>query len=546
MFDSGGVAIAEPRHLDALVPGAPASSSSRTFADEMASWEPSALVAALVEHAELDQMRDDELVETVALWGRIAAWAQAHQARAAAVLDARPAMRPNWPDRLGRVAEPHVTAEELAARLSCSRTAARELVRQARAYDGALEMTGEALATGAIDAAKARVLVRALDGVAVEVAALVQEEVLPHAPRLTPRQLSDRIEKALLEVDPEDAEHRAAKAVAERRVNRPRHLPNGMAGIWTVLPAPAALAVSAELDLTARALRAAGDERTLDQLRADTFVTAVLARHLADEVVPADDDDRPPSEVVEPARGEESARPALARERLLDSPGGATRITPIARTARHLARTPVRAHIQVTVPLDVLLDRSEAPASLEGYGAIPAATARALARGGTWARLVTDPLSGMVHDVGRTRYRPPQDMARHVRARDVTCVRPGCSTSARACELDHTVPFGDPASPDGGRTATDNLGPLCPRDHLLKTHAGFGLVQDAPGVFTWITPTGRRVQRDPVPVGPARTEATSDAERLTVIRSYVDTALGMDEPPDAPPAPPPGEPPPPF
>src|SRR5690606_10785542 len=151
---------------------------------------------------------------------------------------------------------------------------------------------------------------------------------------------------------------------------------------------------------------------------------------------------------------------------------------------------PVRAHVQVTVPLDVLIGADEAPADLEGYGAIDAATARALARGGTWTRLVTDPLSGMVHDVGRTRYTPPADMARFVRARDRTGGVPGCSTPARACELDHTVPFGDPSAAEGGRTATDNLGALCKRDHLLKTHGGFGLVQDAPGVFTWITPTG--------------------------------------------------------
>ena len=38
---------------------------------------------------------------------------------------------------------------------------------------------------------------------------------------------------------------------------------------------------------------------------------------------------------------------------------------------------------------------------------VPAVVARALAAGGTWRRLVTDPVSGTVVDVGRTRYRPP-------------------------------------------------------------------------------------------------------------------------------------------
>ena len=44
----------------------------------------------------------------------------------------------------------------------------------------------------------------------------------------------------------------------------------------------------------------------------------------------------------------------------------------------------------------------------------------------------------------------------------------------------------------GGRTSADNLGALCRRDHLLKTHGGFGLRQVAPGVFEWTTPTGHR------------------------------------------------------
>ncbi|OLO58364.1 DUF222 domain-containing protein, partial [Actinomyces oris] len=39
--------------------------------------------------------------------------------------------------------------------------------------------------------------------------------------------------------------------------------------------------------------------------------------------------------------------------------------------------------------------------------AVPAMTAWALAAGGTWKRLITDPVSGVVIDVGRTRYRPP-------------------------------------------------------------------------------------------------------------------------------------------
>ena len=48
--------------------------------------------------------------------------------------------------------------------------------------------------------------------------------------------------------------------------------------------------------------------------------------------------------------------------------------------------------------------------------AVPAMTAWALAAGGTWRRLITDPVSGTVMNVGRTRYRPPAGLADLVRA----------------------------------------------------------------------------------------------------------------------------------
>jgi hypothetical protein len=173
---------------------------------------------------------------------------------------------------------------------------------------------------------------------------------------------------------------------------------------------------------------------------------------------------------------------------------------------------PVR--INVTVPLSTLLGGGE-PGDLDGYGAIDAATARALALGGTWRRLVTDPLSGVTLDVGRTRYRPPPDLAELVRARDRTCFRPGCGARASGCELDHTIPFG--RGPDGGTTSFGNLGPGCETDHQLKTNGDFRVRQVSPGVFEWTSKrTGRTYRREadgsttpldpktgePIPVGP--------------------------------------------
>jgi hypothetical protein len=538
-----------------------------------------ALVAELL-GCDLGTLDDFALVEAVAAWRRIESCAAAHVAQAAAILSERASMNPFWPEVAGSVKESCVAGEELALRLGCSRRAARELIGCGRAYDGALWLTGEALERGEIDERKARILVTALAPVPGQVAVAVQEEVLDRAGRRTHSELAADVQRALIRVDPDEAAERAARATRDRRVCRPRVLPDGLAGIWAVLPAPAAVALDSELDAVARRVRGLGDTRTLDQLRADTLCAAVIGHRspasvgargatdapeaegpacadaeghaCGDAVCPAsvDTEGQGCADAVCPAsvdaegqgcadaEGEGCADARLGRAGVDGPPSGADGPSGHARSRNDapglgqgvpgqtdllddiLAGPPLGAHVQVTVPLDVLLGAGDGSAELAGYGAIDPATAEAIARGGTWTRLVTDPLTETVLDVGRTRYRPPPGLDRHVRTRDGTCVRPGCPTSAWSCDLDHTVPFGDPADVcdggtdveesrprTGGSTSADNLGALCRREHLLKTHGGFGLRQVAPGVFEWTTPTGHRYVEPPT--GPRRPVAAT-------------------------------------
>ncbi|MDO4242588.1 MAG: HNH endonuclease signature motif containing protein [Actinomyces sp.] len=123
---------------------------------------------------------------------------------------------------------------------------------------------------------------------------------------------------------------------------------------------------------------------------------------------------------------------------------------------------------------------------------IPAATARALAAGGTWRRLVTDPLSGTVVDVGRTRCRPPTALRDLTRARDAACTHPGCHVPTRRCDLDHITPWAV-----GGTTSLDNLTTLCEAHHRLKHTPGWALSRTSEGALTWRTPSGARYLRDP-------------------------------------------------
>ena len=125
--------------------------------------------------------------------------------------------------------------------------------------------------------------------------------------------------------------------------------------------------------------------------------------------------------------------------------------------------------------------------------AVPALTAWALAAGGTWRRLITDPTSGTVVDVGRTRYRPPAGLADLVRARDRACVFPTCQTPAERCDIDHLTAWSQ-----GGTTSLDNLVVLCEAHHRLKHTPGWALTKDqTTGVLSWHTPDKTIYQRHP-------------------------------------------------
>jgi hypothetical protein len=298
-----------------------------------------------------------------------------------------------------------------------------------------------------------------------------------------------------------------------------------MAGMWCVLPAEDATTLDVTLDAAARNARARGDRRTTDQLRADVL-TALASQALATGRVgppPARSCTCPGDRDPDSTRTSPHTKARCDARRCCGEPrDGAQAAGDQTSTHRppddgyRLGRIGGRRpQIRVTVPLGVLLPDAPTPhrgdddpagawdplvhaidptcvAELDGYGPLTPAVARALALGGTWTRLVTDPASGVVRDVGRTRYRPPSDLADLVRARDRTCVRPGCGVPAGTCDLDHSLAYHL-----GGPTAEENLGALCPTDHGMKTAGGYRVEQPSPGVFDFRLPTGHGYRREP-------------------------------------------------
>lgn len=317
-------------------------------------------------------------------------------------------------------------ADELAAELSWPRWQATRRLADAQALTTRLPATLEALDAGTIDLATAEGMCRTTAHVADDtVVHEVEDRALADDPGpLTSSQIRTRARRAVLALDPQSgARHRRARA--ERRVTLvPQD--DGMAGLWALLPAEQAVAIRDRV--TALAGEAPRDDtRTADQRRADAFADLLLG-------VPQ---------------------------------------------RRH-------AHVNLTMPVGTALGSDE-PAELTGYGPIDADTARRLAQDATWRRILTEPVSGSVLDIGRSRYRPPAELAEHVVARDHTCVFPGCTRSAEACDLDHTI-----AWQDGGSTSADNLAPLCRHHHRLKHETDWRLDQPVPGGFRWTSPTGSR------------------------------------------------------
>jgi Domain of unknown function (DUF222) len=134
-------------------------------------------------------------------------------------------------------------------------------------------------------------------------------------------------------------------------------------------------------------------------------------------------------------------------------------------------------------------------ATLAGYGVITAHQAmRLAARDATWRRLLTDPVTGAVIDLGRRSYKPSAALADIVRARDPYCVFPGCSVPAERCDLDHRVPFPE------GPTSRENLNPLCRHHHRLKHESAWTVRRDTDGSYSWTSPREVEYVNRPPPI----------------------------------------------
>lgn len=425
------------------------------LAAELDGTLPGAELAALLTGLTPADVDDAALVELAAGWERIASWAAAAQASVLAEM----VRRREWSS------DDEFLPSEIAARLSITGRAASNKVDLAIRLDHS-PAVADALATGALDVAKATALTRSTAHLGLAAARTVQEAVLDRAPGMTCPQLRNAVRRAELVLDPRAAAERHERAKVERAVTL-TPASDSMAWLTAYLPADDAMRVMTGIDLLARAGDCGDpdDDRGIDARRADALVD-VFAHVLDTGTWYGGDVDVAGS----PGRGR--------------------------RRYRH-------PHLDVTASVTTLLGLDEQPGELAGYGPIPATMARQIAARATWEPLLVDGRNGtMLARSGRC-YRPAPVLEGDVVRRDVTCTFPGCRTPASRSDLDHIEPF-DPQRPASDQTHHANLHALCRHHHRLKTH-GSWLVERDPnsGITIWHAPTGHTYSRDPAVIDPS-------------------------------------------
>src|SRR6185312_2831818 len=213
-----------------------------------------------------------------------------------------------------------------------------------------------------------------------------------------------------------------------------------MATLTADLAVEAAAAVWNALTDAAQAAKAAGDPRTMDQLRADELL----------------------------ARATGVARSTKARAQACEVEQEESEPVPAS------ARIPFA--VSLTIPLGTYLGLVDDPAQLDGYGPIPAGLARRLATDAarehpattTWRCVIVDDQHGTVlaitRPVSTPRHDPPPRLTDLIKTAEPTCCFPGCRIQARRCDLYHRSPYRG-----GGATCSCNLQSLCRSHHEWKT-----------------------------------------------------------------------------
>ena len=177
--------------------------------------------------------------------------------------------------------------QQVAVARKVSAAAAAAELRIALRLTTVLPRTLELLEEGRLTVARARVFVTELEVVDDLVAEQLDTDLAERVALLAPWRIKDEVRRAVLALDPDAAAVRSAAASAQRDVTL-EPLDDGQACVTIIGPAVPLVRWHATLDARARALRQAGDPRSLSALRFDlaTSTFPCLTHPPADPTAP--------------------------------------------------------------------------------------------------------------------------------------------------------------------------------------------------------------------------------------------------------------------
>lgn len=412
------------------------------------------LVCALVaiDVASLDAA---DALTVVATWERVSAWATAQQ-NAAMVRFAGASESEARAYVDGRsIALPDSARSELAVELRWSENFAGHRLELARSLTSHLPQTRLALEGGSISMLHAKVIAEGAERLAQpidhamnlagrhdaelielrhELISQYEDRVVAWASSHSATRTRERVNRTINRLDPTGVEVRRTVAERERSDVRIQHGDDGMSMLTAYLPTELAVACLQRIDDVV-AQRFANDGGA-GQSRVRAFVALLL----------------------------DSADP-------------------------NFAGVP-HAQVDVVIDLPTLLGLREGDAIVNGAGSIPAAAVRELItadQSSTLRRLIVDAETGHLIEQGSRRYAVSGRLREYLHMRDQRCRFPDCGRRAHLSDIDHATPWDS-----GGSSSVDNLGALCRKHHLLKTHAGWQIqASDTSGECEWRSPSGR-------------------------------------------------------
>lgn len=267
---------------------------------------------------------------------------------------------------------------------------------------------------------------------------LADQVIAEELPDVPPSRVRQLVERRVMQIDPDAATRKARQERADKHVTFTAGTP-GTGYLQAYLPAEQAAACWQVLDDHARALRAAGDPRTISHLMCDTLVE---------------------------------------------------RITGITKLNE------AKVHLNLVMSDATLFGADDNPAELTGCGPIPAQVARLIATtGNTWVkRLYTDPVDGTLAAADPKRRHFVNSIRDFVLVRDQHCRGIRCASPIR--DIDHIIEY-----TKGGPTTAKNSQGLSKNCHTMRDHPLMRVTPETDtGAIIWTTPTNRIFRSLPPPV----------------------------------------------